>query len=415
MEYLVTVQIAGEDVPCGTLFQNIRHGQEAVSFSYSESYLHNPRAFALSPDLPLGAGAFHSRGMHDLRAFADCMPDRWGRNLLLREERVKAREESRTQRALFETDFLTGVSDETRQGALRIWSASGTVALSPAGSGVPREVSIPHLLEASDVAARDLAADVRDLIEAGSSLGGARPKASVRDGQGELCIAKFPKADESLLDDTCAWESVALHLMGDCGLAVPDAKLLRIAGRSVLVLRRFDRHGELRIPYLSGMSAVEGEDGGRYCYIELAEFIEQYSVRPEEDLPELWKRALFSCAVGNTDNHLRNYGFLLAGGGWRLSPAFDVNPAVGTGEKYLETALDFDRYEADPQLALSVAGYFRVTEAEARRAATDMAGRLARWQRYAQAAGISPGSVERMAPTFTHGIEALKKAAASGA
>ncbi len=407
MNYRVTMQIEGEDVTCGTLFQSVRHGIETTTFSYDAGYLRNPKSFSLSPDMPLGPGTFHSRGLQSLRAFGDAMPDRWGRNLLLRSERLSADREMRTERTLFEIDYLIGANDATRQGALRIWDAKG-IAIARPESGVPREVDIPALLDASDLASSDLDADVRDLIDAGSSLGGARPKASVRTADGTLCIAKFPKSDEDAITDSEAWEQAMLVLMGRAGIAVPRSRLLRIKGRSVLLMERFDRSQSRRIPYMSGLSAVQGNDGGAYTYLELAEFIEDCGAAPDRDLPELWRRALFSCAVGNTDNHLRNYGFLHEGSGWALSPAFDVNPTRGGGEKYLATALDFGRAEADARIALEVADYFRVGASEARGYVHRLAAVLRHWQAVARQRGISDASIRAMEPGLAHGIANLE-------
>lgn len=411
MEYQVTVQVDGEDLPCGRLYRNVRHGDESTSFVYDPFYLSDPHAFALCPDMPLEAGSFHSRGLSELRAFEDAMPDRWGRNLLMRSERNHARSENRAERTLFDTDFLVGVSDETRQGALRIWSDDSDEPLSPMESGVPRETNIPSLLDAADLAVEDLDADVRDLVAAGSSLGGARPKASVRTQDGTLCIAKFPKADEDMLHDVGAWEKVALELMARAGITVPESSLLRVGERSVLLLRRFDREEGRRVPYISSLTAVQGDDGGRYSYLELAEFLEDAGDDPDRDLPELWRRGLFSCAIGNTDNHLRNYGFLRRAQGWGLSPAFDVNPTAGSGDKYLATALDFDRPEADPRIAVDVSGYFRVSEEEARAYAGRVARVMAEWQREARRQGISEASVRGMQGNFERGISLLGKAA----
>lgn len=410
MELDVTVQLGEKDVFVGHLYQSVRHGLETTSFSYDTSYLTLSEAFSLAPDMPLGAGSFHSVGLSHLRAFEDCLPDRWGRNLMLRAERTRAREEARAARTLFETDMLAGVNDETRQGALRIWSKEGR-ALSPAESGVPREVSIPSLLDAADLAAIDMNADVRDLLAAGSSLGGARPKASVRDETGHLCIAKFPKVDEGELADVGAWERVALQLMGECGIRVPTSRLLRVRGRSVLLLRRFDRHGSARVPYLSGLTAVQGEDGGSYSYLELVEFLEEEGASPEKDIKELWDRALFTCAVGNTDNHLRNYGFLRDGAGWRLSPAFDVNVTPGDAPKFLSTSVGLDGNEADVRLVVELCDYFRLTREEARAHVSRMATALARWRRVARANGIGEVSIANMASCFEKGISDLRAAA----
>ena len=167
MQLDVTVQIEGEDVLAGRLYQNVRHGDETATFSYAASYLDDARALALAPDMPLGPGAFHSEGLRDFRALEDCMPDRWGRNLMLRAERARAREDEWVPRTLFEADMLAGVNDEARQGALRIWDTDGRV-LSGIADGVPRETSVPSLLRAADIAASDMDADVRDLLAAGS-------------------------------------------------------------------------------------------------------------------------------------------------------------------------------------------------------------------------------------------------------
>lgn len=406
MEFQVSVQIEGEDVLAGTLYANVRRGVESATFRYDAAYARDARAFALAPDMPITEGALHTQGEPLFRVFEDCLPDRWGRNLMLRAERRAASRENRAEKSLFEGDYLAGVSDVTRQGALRVWVNGEPVA--QASEGVPREVKIPDLLQAADKASNDLDADVADLIAAGSSLGGARPKASIVDEQGALCIAKFPKADESLLEDTCAWEKTALDLAERVGIRVPQTRLLRVGGRSVLLLHRFDRQGELRIPYISGMTAVQGSDGGRYSYLDLVSFLEEEGSAPQSDIPELWLRILFSCAIGNTDDHMRNHGFLRERGGWRLSPLFDVNPTPGNGEKFLCSALDFEANEATPEAALSVCEWYRVSEKEARSAARDMARVLAGWRKAASKNGISKQSQERMASCFEAGVERLR-------
>ena len=174
---------------------------------------------------------------------------------------------------------------------------------------------------------------------------------------------------------------------------------------------RFDRDGDVRVPYLSGLSAVQGRDGGQYSYLELVEFLEEEGSCPQEDIRELWLRALFSCAVGNTDNHLRNYGFLHAGSGWRLSPVFDVNPTPGNEVKRLSTGLDFESFEAEPELAIAVSDYFRVSAREAKAMAATMAEALSFWDRLARLDGIPEASIENMRSCFESGIRKLRKLA----
>ena len=255
------------------------------------------------------------------------------------------------------------------------------------------------------IGGEDVDADVRDLIAAGSSLGGARPKASVRDGMGRLCIAKFPKPSDT--DDVSAWEYVALQIARLAGICVPDFRLVRFGGRSILLLDRFDRSQAGRVPHISGLTAVQGRDGGSYSYLELVEFIEEHGSSPMYDLHELWKQMLLTCALGNTDNHLRNYGFLHDGKGWRLSPAFDVNPTQGDFDKSLSTAIDFDVRDADPRAAFDVREYFRLSAEEARHIASQTANVVARWKGLARKAGIDSRSVKEMSSCFECGERRL--------
>lgn len=404
VELDITMTLDGADVPCGRLFINVRRGIESASFTYDPTYLARTDAFAISPDLPLGQAAIHTSGGRLFGAFEDCMPDRWGRNLMLRAERNAARDEGRTERSLYAGDYLVGVSDIARQGALRVWLNGRAVA---SDSGVPREVAIPHLLSQADLVAKDMDADVRDLLQAGSLLGGARPKASVCGSGGELCIAKFPKPDETTLDDTCAWEHVALVLAGRCGIRVPPTRLVRVGGRAVLLLARFDRDGSNRIAYLSGMSAIQGSDGGDYSYLELVDFLESEGASPAADIRQLWSRLLFSCAIGNTDDHMRNHGFLRTTWGWTLSPAFDINPTPGAGEKYLSCAMDFDERFAHPTAALGVCDLYRLGRDDAREIAHGMARELGTWRKAAVRDGISKASIARMESCFEAGVERL--------
>ena len=338
------------------------------------------------------------------------MPDRWGRNLMLRAERRAARDAGRAARTLWEGDYLVGVRDVARQGALRVWSKGTPLATDEVG--VPRETDLPNLLAQADLATRDMNADVRDLLQAGSSLGGARPKASVIGEHGQLCIAKLPKADEDATEDVCAWEHVALVLASRCGIKTPRSRLIRLpkrqSARALLLLDRFDREDTRRIPYLSGMSAIQGVDGGSYSYLELVDFLEWGGARPTEDIRQLWLRLLFSCAIGNTDDHMRNQGFLRVSEGWILAPSFDVNPTEGDGEKYLSCAADFDERLARPQTALDVCEEYRMTKANAIVAARRMAQAIANWRSVDATDGISKTSVSRMESCFETAVERLR-------
>lgn len=395
---VVTVQIDGVDVTCGVIDQNVRNNRESVTFSYDPAYLRAADAFALAPDMPLGAGSFHSSGMDQLRAFGDCMPDRWGRNLMHREEARVAAAQGRAPRTLFEFDLLCGVNDAQRQGAIRIWDEDGEI-LAPPGKGVPREVDLPALLNAADLAANDLTADVHDLFAAGSSLGGARPKASVCDADGKLYIAKFPRKDESKVDDVCAWEKVTLEIFAACGLDVAASRLLRIAGRSVLLVERFDRKGDRRIPYMSGLTAIGGHDGGDgYSYLDLIDFLSMQGSDPRLDKANLWRHSLLSAAIGNTDNHMRNFGFLREKDGWRLSPFFDVNATrLEAGNRFAVGVAD-DGSPHDVATCMALASLYDVDKEAARAFAAQAAEVVSRWRQMAAACGICEASVEAMRP-----------------
>lgn len=407
----VTVQIDEEDIPCGTLTQLIRGGRETIGFEYRAAYLRDPRAFALSPDMPLGRGRYYSVGMSELRALSDCMPDRWGRNLMKRQEARDSEREGRTARSLFELDYLIGVADIQRQGAIRIWSGDGTPVTSNR-NGVPRQVELERLLDAADLASREIDADVRDLFEAGSSLGGARPKASVVKADGSLCIAKFPKGTEGKLDDAPAWEHVALSIAERSGLRVAKSELTRIKSRPILLLDRFDRKEGLRVPYISGISAVLGSDGapdGPYTYLDLAEFIALNGARPKEDLKDLWRHCLTSWAIGNTDNHMRNFGFLRERNGWVLSPCFDINPTPLEFSLRLATIPSDECDGSSLQGIIDSAPLFDVTDTEAAIYCDCLMDSLQRWESIAMHDGICPASIERFESRFNGAVSDLKR------
>jgi serine/threonine-protein kinase HipA len=314
----VAVDLEGLPVPAGVL--HVETGRALNStFVYHADYLANRAAYALDPGLPLDSGAHHAPGLPG--AFADAAPDRWGRNLIRRRVGREG-----MNRALTDLDLLVGVSDVTRQGALRFSRELGGPYVSERAD-VPRLIAMPALARAADHVARDegTLSDVKALLDAGTgSLGGARPKASVLDDEGVLHIAKFPHPQDEW--DVVGWEATALDLAEQADIRVPLRRLIRFGGGAALVLARFDRAPRGRVGYLSAMSLLQGSDGDSLDYLDLAEAMALVSASPAADLRELWTRILFGTVIGNTDDHLRNHGFLRAPGGWRLSPAFDINP-----------------------------------------------------------------------------------------
>lgn len=323
-EVLVYVDLGGEPHLAGRLWARVRKDRESATFEYEKTWLSNPVRFSLEPALTLGPGPFHAPPDKPLfGAIGDSTPDRWGRVLMRRAERRRAEQERTAPRTLWEIDYLLQVNDEARLGALRFAEKEGGPFLAgrkPAR--IPPLIELPRLLSASErvLDDTDTEEDLRLLLAPGSSLGGARPKASVRDRDGQLAIAKFPnKGDEY---NAVLWEALALKLAAKAGIETPAWKLKTAADRPVLLLRRFDRAGEARVPFLSAMSMLGARDNEPWSYMEFVDALRQHGAAPKEDIPALWRRIVFSILISNTDDHLRNHGFLYAGTqGWRIAPA----------------------------------------------------------------------------------------------
>ena len=403
-EILVHADLEGAPVLVGRLWVRVRRGRESASFEYDRSWLRRPDSYSLEPALASGPGAFHTRKAL-FGAIGDSAPDRWGRVLLRRGEIRRARMEKRAPRTLFESDFLLLVDDELRVGALRFQADPGGPFLAePRPGRVPPLVHLRRLLSACNRVTRrdELDADLRLLIGPGSSLGGARPKAAIRDHDGALAIAKFPHADDDR--DIVLWEAVALAIAERAGIAVPDWRIETVAERRVLVLRRFDRRSGWRVPYLSAMSMLGAADNERRSYLEIADALRSHGAAPRRDLAQLWRRVVFSVLVSNTDDHLRNHGFLHERGrGWRLSPAFDLNPTP-TDERARVLATNIDEFDgtASLELAMATAAYYGIGAPEARRIAGEVGGEVAGWREVAAGMGATRQESDRMESAFSH-------------
>jgi serine/threonine-protein kinase HipA len=307
-------------------------------------------------------------------------------------------------RSMSEVDLLLGVRDDLRQGALRFRLGEQSPFLATEESGVPALTDLPALLHIAARAERDTAdyEDLKRLVRAGSSLGGARPKAHVLDAAGRVAIAKFP-SDSSDTWNVMAWEKVALDLARDAGVTVPDSELIRIEDRNVLVIDRFDRHGTARIGYASAMTMLEASDGDQRSYLEIAEVIEQRSTAVAAELRQLWRRIAFSILISNTDDHLRNHGFLHErGDSWMLSPAFDLNPNPQPGSKDLSTAIDYTDTRASVDALMSVAAYFRLDAGDALEVLAEVTRAVTRWRTVARSHGLLQQDLDAMEPAFEH-------------
>ena len=401
----VYVAVGEQNLLAGRMYPHRRRGIESASFVYNDRYLADPDAYALDPGLPLVTGALQTPvGRALFGAFADSTPDRWGRTLIQRAERARAKAAATAPRSMSEVDLLLGVRDDLRQGALRFRLNGQGAFLATENSGAPALTDLPALLDIAARAERDTAdyEDLKRLLRAGSSLGGARPKAHVLDAVGRVAIAKFPSHSSDTWN-VMAWEKVALDLARDAGVTVPDSQLIRIGDRNVLVINRFDRRGTARIGYASAMTMLEASDGDQRSYLEIAEVIEQRSTAVAAELRQLWRRIAFSILISNTDDHLRNHGFLHErGDSWMLSPAFDLNPNPQPGSKDLSTAIDYTDTRVSVDTLMSVAAYFRLDADDALEVLAEVTRAVTRWRTAARSHGLLQQDLDAMEPAFEH-------------
>jgi serine/threonine-protein kinase HipA len=403
-ELLVYVDLAGEAQFAGRLWARRVRNRESATFEYDADWLASPARFALEPALMLGGGPQHTgQGRALFGAFGDSAPDRWGRKLIQREERRCATAEARAPRSLGEVDYLLGVGDIARQGALRFKETpDGPFLASGDSANVPPLVRLGELLNAAMRVADDGDDDndLRLILAPGSSLGGARAKASVLDLQGQLSIAKFPQADDPY--PVMQWEAVALDLADRAGIDVPTWRLQQVADRTALLLRRFDRDGDIRIPFLSAMSMLGAADNEDHSYLEIVDALRQFGSQPEQDCAQLWRRIVFNILISNTDDHLRNHGFLFGGaGGWRLSPAYDMNPTpLDVKPRILSLAIDEADDTASLDVALGMARQCGLKLPDAKAIVAEVQAVVGGWADCAARHGLRAADVARMASAF---------------
>ena len=406
LDFMEEVQIMGF-----LTSQSVR-GKEIFSFEYTESWLNhqNPILF-LDPHLGFYKGKqYLPEEKNNFGIFLDSSPDRWGRLLMRRREAWQAKEERRDERTLFESDFLLGVFDGHRLGGLRFkLSEDGPFMNDQKKTATPPWTSLRELEHASLQLERDDAINDPEysqwlsvLMDPGSSLGGARPKASVMDEKGHLWMAKFPSSSDE--KNTGAWEMVLHELAQACGIYVSEARLQKFSGKHHTFLsKRFDRTDEQkRIHFASAMTLLGLEDGTNYVegvgYLDLVGFIMQHSAEAKIDLEQLWRRMAFNVLVSNTDDHLRNHGFILTPRGWRLSPAYDMNPnEMGNG---LTLNISENSNELDISLALETAHLYQLKREHADRILKEMHREISNWRVVAKKFGIRNGEIEQLKPAF---------------
>ena len=413
-EVFVYADWQGMDEPqlMGVLVAELLRGKEIFSLEYSKAWLELKQAQILDPDLQLYSGKqfLNDSSKSNFGLFLDSSPDRWGRVLMRRREAAYARLENRSENTLFETDYLLGVFDGHRMGGLRFktdlagpFLSDNHKLASPPWTSIGELEQISLRLEDDEVSNDpEYLHWLNMLVAPGSSLGGARPKASVIDSANNLWIAKFPSKNDDT--DVGGWEMVVHNLAGWAGIDIAEAKAQKFSSKHHTFLsKRFDR-GPIgsRIHFASAMTLLGYSDGVDYMdgvsYFELAEFISRHSVAVQEDLEQLWRRIVFSICVSNVDDHLRNHGFILTKMGWRLSKAFDINPVeTETGLKLNITKND---NALDLGLALEVISYFKLNPKRAEQIIDEVKKAVRQWREVASKLGLSNNEIEQKAKAF---------------
>jgi serine/threonine-protein kinase HipA len=379
----------------------LSHDRGTLRFVYETAWLQNPQAFALDPDLSLGEGTyFPNAEAGNFRVFADSAPDRWGQTLMKRREALAAKDEGRRPTTLYAWDFLLGVEDVSRQGALRYRRPGKEAFLAHDTLTVPPVANLKEL----EVVAREISAKriedltalrqwLKVLVAPGASLGGARPKASFTETNGSLWIAKFPAHDDTR--DVGAWEALAQRLAARVGIEVPQSELRRFSGEyHTFCVRRFDRSSDCRRFYASAMALLRRDQSEGTSYLDLAEFVQSRGAKDhiDSDLEQLFRRVAFNVAIGNRDDHLRNHGFLLTPTGWRLAPAFDLNPNIDRADH----VLNIDESDNRPSLAtvIETAEWYVESKDRGRAIVAEVLNETRHWRRAALALRIARADIE---------------------
>ncbi|MBV2159534.1 type II toxin-antitoxin system HipA family toxin [Achromobacter denitrificans] len=397
-----------DDLGPACLVGTLVHDRGQIRFHYERDWLKDPRAFALDPDLSLDEHPFFPKPeLGNFGIFLDSSPDRWGQTLMKRREALQAKDEKRSPRTLYAWDFLIGVQDQTRQGALRFRQPGTETFLGDEKIAAPPVTSLREL-EAVAYQLSHRRIDDLDalrkwltvLVAPGASLGGARPKANFTEADGSLWIAKFPARDDDR--DVGAWEYAVHQLARKAGVDVPPAKLIKLNNDfHTFCVQRFDRaHGARRF-YASAMTLLRKTQSEGTSYLELAQFIRAQgdAAHADADLAQLFRRVAFNVAVGNRDDHLRNHGFVLGKTGWRLAPAFDVNPNIDKAEH----VLNIDDVDNRPNLetVLSTAAFYGLGDGTSQQVLEEVATTVDGWQDVARRAGISGADIDLTAGAFS--------------
>ncbi len=391
----------------GILSAHFAKGKKSFSFEYDRTWIKSKQQMLLDPDIQFYSGPQFPNNKENFGIFLDSMPDTWGRTLMKRRVNQQAKENGEKARTLYDIDYLLGVYDESRMGALRFKTEldgpfldNNNTSPTPPWSSIRELQNAAKMLE-NDDDNKEIQKWLSVLMAPGSSLGGARPKANILDENKELWIAKFPSKNDTI--DKGAWEMLAYELAIKAGINMAPSKIEKIAGNyNTFFTKRFDREKEERIHFASAMTmTANSEDTIRDnmpSYLDIADFIQNYGVKINENLQQLWRRIVFNIAVSNTDDHLRNHGFILTNEGWILSPAYDINPSID--KDGLALNIDAHNNELDFNLAKSVGEYFRLDDRQMDQIINEVVEAVSSWKVIAQKNGISRSEQELMATAF---------------
>jgi len=379
----------------GTLSALQAKGKKAFSFEYDKNWVKSKQQVLLDPDIQFYSGLQYPNNKENFGVFLDSMPDTWGRTLMKRREAQQAKEKGERAKTLYEIDYLLGVYDESRMGALRFKTELEGPFLDDNNlNPTPPWSSIRELQEAArnfenDEDNEQVKKWLAVLMAPGSSLGGARPKSNILDENKELWIAKFPAKNDTV--DKAAWEYLAYQLAIKAGIWMAPSKIEKISSDyNTFFTKRFDRENGERIHFASAMTMTGNNEemirDNQASYLELAEFIQNHGTSVNENLEQLWRRIVFNIAISNTDDHLRNHGFIITNKGWVLSPAYDINPSID--KNGLALNIDMDNNALDYELAKSVGEYFRLENNQMDKIIQEVLSVVATWKVMAKKIGI---------------------------
>jgi serine/threonine-protein kinase HipA len=391
----------------GILSAQQAKGKKAFSFEYDKEWLKSEQKFMLDPDIQLYGGPQYPNQKENFGIFLDSMPDTWGRTLMKRRAAQEAKEINEKAPTLYDIDFLLGVYDESRMGALRFKTdPNGDFLDNNKTASTPPWASIRELQNAAYIFENDTENEEGNrwlgvLIAPGSSLGGARPKANVLDADKSIWIAKFPSKTDTI--DKAAWEYLAYQLASKAGIEMAPCRIDRILGNHhTFFTKRFDRDNGERIHFASAMTMTGNNEDtirdNQASYLDIAEFISNHGTNIEANLHQLWRRIIFNIAISNTDDHLRNHGFILTKDGWILSPAYDLNPSID--KDGLALNIDTDNNALDFEIAKSVGEYFRLNKEQMETIIQVVVNATSHWKTIAKEIGIHRREQELMDSAF---------------